>query len=226
MSLRGDTVIDFFSSVTQFLQWRVWRLPRAVAPPTLTDRKKRACIHNVWPNKPTLCFLIDPGATHSQLIAGAEAASDGKVAGRFFHLHPRRQVELVPWLASWIKKGAVPVATMNMQVAVPEGEEVPDAWHHQLVFGVAPNAVFMTNPLDVGEWWEDRDAQRSDVDAFLFHVWFVSRKRGRGAPETLQRVGAADSSRGRPAEVDPRLLSVQPLGQPGRRTVEGPGCGR
>ncbi|KAG7239320.1 hypothetical protein INR49_029285 [Caranx melampygus] len=91
----------------------------------------------------------EAGATHAQLIAGAEEASDGKVTGRFFHLHPRRQVKLVPWLASWIKKGAVPVATMNMQLAVPEGEEVPDAWHHQLVFGVAPNAVFMTNPLDV-----------------------------------------------------------------------------
>ncbi|KAL1022373.1 hypothetical protein UPYG_G00025920 [Umbra pygmaea] len=38
---------------------------------------------------------------------------------------------------------------MNMQLAVPEGEEVPDAWHHQLIFGVGPNAVYMTNPLDV-----------------------------------------------------------------------------
>lgn len=91
----------------------------------------------------------EAGATHAQLIAGAEEASDGKVTGRFFHLHPRRQVKLVPWLASWIKKGAVPVATMNMQLAVPEGEELPDAWHHQLIFGVAPHAVFMTNPLDV-----------------------------------------------------------------------------
>lgn len=43
---------------------------------------------------------------------------------------------------------------MNMQLAVPdeEEEEVPDAWHHQLVFGVAPpDSVLMTNPLDVGE---------------------------------------------------------------------------
>ncbi len=39
---------------------------------------------------------------------------------------------------------------MNMQRAVPEGQEIPDAWHHQLIFGVAPGAVFMTNPLDVG----------------------------------------------------------------------------
>ncbi|XP_045073256.1 uncharacterized protein LOC123486120 [Coregonus clupeaformis] len=62
---------------------------------------------------------------------------------------PRRRVRLVPWLARWIQRGAVPVATMNMQLAVPEGEEVPDAWHHQLIFGVGPNTVYMTNPLDV-----------------------------------------------------------------------------
>lgn len=71
--------------------------------------------------------------------------------GRFFQFHPRRRPKLVSWLAQWIRKGAVPVATMNMQLAVPEREEVPDAWHHQLIFGVTTNAVFMTNPLDVGE---------------------------------------------------------------------------
>ncbi|XP_014882639.1 uncharacterized protein LOC106943865 [Poecilia latipinna] len=91
----------------------------------------------------------EAGATHVQLIRGAQEASGGKAVGRFFHLYPRRRVRLVPWLASWIRKGAVPVATMNMQLAVPDGEEVPDAWHHQLIFGVAPRAVFMTNPLDV-----------------------------------------------------------------------------
>ncbi|RVE75517.1 hypothetical protein OJAV_G00017600 [Oryzias javanicus] len=91
----------------------------------------------------------EAGATHAQLISGAQQASGGKVTGRFFHLHPPRKVRLVPWLARWIRRGAVPVATMNMQAGVPEGEEVPDAWHHQLIFGVAPNAVFMTNPLDV-----------------------------------------------------------------------------
>ncbi|KAJ8253230.1 hypothetical protein GJAV_G00210520 [Gymnothorax javanicus] len=91
----------------------------------------------------------EAGATHQQLLGGAQQASNGKVVGRFFPFHPPRQVKLVPWLAFWIRKGAVPVATMNMQLAVPEGEEIPDAWHHQLIFGVGPNAVFMTNPLDV-----------------------------------------------------------------------------
>lgn len=91
----------------------------------------------------------EAGATHIQLISGAEQASEGKVIGRFFHFHPRRRVGLVRWLSHWIRKGAVPVATMNMQRAVPKGEDIPDAWHHQLIFGVMTNAVFMTNPLDV-----------------------------------------------------------------------------
>lgn len=91
----------------------------------------------------------EAGATHAQLISGAEEASSGRVIGRFFQLYPRRGVSLVRWLSRWIRRGAVPVATMNMQRAVPKGEEIPDAWHHQLVFGVMRNAVFMTNPLDV-----------------------------------------------------------------------------
>lgn len=106
------------------------------------DDSLSALVHTSFPT----------GATHAQLIQGALEASQGKVTGRFFHLHPPRLLRLVPWLARWIRKGAVPVATMNMQVAVPDGEEVPDAWHHQLIFGVAQNAVFMTNPLDVGKW--------------------------------------------------------------------------
>ncbi|XP_036947442.1 uncharacterized protein LOC119015504 [Acanthopagrus latus] len=118
--------------------------------PEEADRCVRTRLRrNESPLPDYLLSRSEAGATHAQLIEGAEEASQGKVTGRFFHLHPRRLVRLVPWLASWIRKGAVPVATMNMQLAVPEGEEVPDAWHHQLIFGVASNAVFMTNPLDV-----------------------------------------------------------------------------
>uniref|UniRef100_UPI0037E74750 uncharacterized protein isoform X2 n=1 Tax=Semicossyphus pulcher TaxID=241346 RepID=UPI0037E74750 len=46
----------------------------------------------------------EAGATHAQLIQGAEEASKGKVIGRFFHLHPHRLVRLVSWLARWIRK--------------------------------------------------------------------------------------------------------------------------
>lgn len=99
-----------------------------------------------------VCNSLHPGATHQQLIDGADQASGARIMGRFFSLYPRRRLKLVPWLARWILRGAVPVATMNMQRAVPEGEEIPDAWHHQLIFGVGPGAVFMTNPLDVGAY--------------------------------------------------------------------------
>ncbi|XP_029926148.1 uncharacterized protein LOC115372394 isoform X2 [Myripristis murdjan] len=124
-------------------------LGQPVAPEEADHCVQTRLRRNESPLPDYLLSRSEAGATHAQLIAGAELASEGKVAGRFFHLHPRRRIKLVPWLAGWIRKGAVPVATMNMQLAVPEGEEVPDAWHHQLIFGVAPNAVFMTNPLDV-----------------------------------------------------------------------------
>ena len=37
--------------------------------------------------------------------------------------------------------GAVPVVTLNLQKAVPSGHHVPDAWHHQMVFGVGPQGI-------------------------------------------------------------------------------------
>ncbi|XP_035249521.1 uncharacterized protein LOC118214097 isoform X1 [Anguilla anguilla] len=120
-----------------------------VAPETADFCVRTRLRKNEAPLPDYLFSRSEAGATHQQLLDGAEQASDGRVVGRFFAFHPPRQVKLVPWLAYWIRKGAVPVATMNMQLAVPEGEEVPDAWHHQLIFGVGPNAVFMTNPLDV-----------------------------------------------------------------------------
>ncbi|XP_075994489.1 uncharacterized protein LOC142989020 [Genypterus blacodes] len=141
------------------------------------------------------------GATHAQLIRGAEEASRGAVTGRFFHFHPRRRVRPVPWLGRWIRKGAVPVATMNLQQAVPEGQEVPDAWHHQLVFGAAPNAVFMTNPLDVGS--------EADVHQRLCSESVLLVRRD----DVLQRL-TADCSLSSLSELsDPRWRSLDVEGQ-------------
>ena len=44
----------------------------------------------------------------------------------------RRRVDLSHWLAHWIRKGAVPIATLNLQKGVTKGQTVPDAWHHQV----------------------------------------------------------------------------------------------
>ncbi|RXN16630.1 hypothetical protein ROHU_027471 [Labeo rohita] len=120
-----------------------------VNPETVNHCVRTSLRMNEAPLPDYLHSRSNAGATHPQLISGAEQASGGHVVGRFFGLYPRRRIKLVPWLARWILRGAVPVATMNMQRAVPDGEEIPDAWHHQLIFGVGPSAIFMTNPLDV-----------------------------------------------------------------------------
>ncbi|XP_038659772.1 uncharacterized protein LOC119969772 isoform X1 [Scyliorhinus canicula] len=89
------------------------------------------------------------GATHQQLIEGAERATEGGVVGKFFSFFPERHVQLTAWLAHWMRRGAVAVLTMNMQVAVPRDKEIPDAWHHQMIFGVDTEEIYMTNPLEI-----------------------------------------------------------------------------
>ena len=37
--------------------------------------------------------------------------------------------------------GAVAIATLNRQVAVADGQEIPDAWHHQMIYGVSPKGT-------------------------------------------------------------------------------------
>ena len=89
------------------------------------------------------------GATHRDLVAALE--SHYPVRCRFFHMYPRRAFEpssLSHWLADWIGRGAVPIATLNLQRGVKQGQTVPDAWHHQMIFGVGPDGVYLTNPLE------------------------------------------------------------------------------
>lgn len=33
--------------------------------------------------------------------------------------------------------GAVPIATLNLQKGVKPGWTIPDAWHHQMIYGVS-----------------------------------------------------------------------------------------
>ena len=40
------------------------------------------------------------------------------------------------------------MATLNLQVGVSPGQTIPDAWHHQMVFGVGHLGVYLTNPLE------------------------------------------------------------------------------
>lgn len=42
--------------------------------------------------------------------------------------------------------GAVPILTLNLQAGYEH--DIPDAWHHQMVFGVSPRGVYLCNPVE------------------------------------------------------------------------------
>ncbi|XP_042239014.1 uncharacterized protein LOC121877357 isoform X2 [Homarus americanus] len=88
------------------------------------------------------------GTSHRDLINGVTQLSQGAIKAKFFHMFPKRAVQLSRWLAHWISRGGVPLATLNLQVGVPPGQTIPDAWHHQMIFGVGPQGIYLTNPLE------------------------------------------------------------------------------
>lgn len=89
------------------------------------------------------------GTSHQDLVDSMTTLTNGEVYGRFFSFFPERQVSLLHWLAHWLSKGVVPVATLNLQNGLlAPGQTIPDAWHHQMIFGVSSDGVFLTNPLE------------------------------------------------------------------------------
>ncbi|XP_033626419.1 uncharacterized protein LOC117289412 [Asterias rubens] len=89
------------------------------------------------------------GVSHVDIIEGLDKASDGSVFARFFHFYPERQVDVQKWLTGWINRGVVPIATLNLQHVVNGETSIPDAWHHQMVYGVTKTGILMCNPLSV-----------------------------------------------------------------------------
>lgn len=102
------------------------------------------------PDAPLPEYLLsrsEAGTDHNDLISGIGKLTGGRVRGRFFPTYPWRDVDLCSWIARWIDAGAVPVATLNLQRGVPRGQDIPDAWHHQMIYGVSEEGLFMTNPV-------------------------------------------------------------------------------
>ncbi|KAJ0174164.1 hypothetical protein K1T71_010310 [Dendrolimus kikuchii] len=100
-------------------------------------------------NAPIPRYLLSravAGCTAADLVTGINRASDGLVTARFFPTYPERVVSLSHWLADWISLGAVPILTLNLQIGC-EGV-IPDAWHHQMVFGVSSRGVYLCNPVE------------------------------------------------------------------------------
>ncbi|XP_047031168.1 uncharacterized protein LOC124638280 [Helicoverpa zea] len=100
-------------------------------------------------NAPLPRYLLSravAGCTAADLVTGIHKASDGLVTARFFPTHPERVISLSHWLADWITLGAVPILTLNLQAGCDN--DIPDAWHHQMVFGVSPRGVYLCNPVE------------------------------------------------------------------------------
>lgn len=109
-------------------------------------------------NSPLLKFLQSrsvAGSTHQDIISSLEELTENQLYARFFHTYPERYINLSLWLSHWIELGAVPIATLNLQRTFGNGI-IPDAWHHSMIFGVGPNGIYLTNPLervDEGVLW-------------------------------------------------------------------------
>ena len=88
------------------------------------------------------------GATHDDIIAGIQKLTRGRVIGHFCHMHPSPPKDLSSWLRGWIDKAVVPLASLNLQKAVPENQPIPDAWHHQMIYGATSSSVYLTNPRE------------------------------------------------------------------------------
>ncbi|KMQ95589.1 pyroglutamyl-peptidase 1 [Lasius niger] len=87
------------------------------------------------------------GATHKDIARGISLSTNGAAVTKFFAFYPERKVSLSHWLHYWISRGAAPIATLNLQHC-GEGCDIPDAWHHQMIFGVGQAGIYLTNPLE------------------------------------------------------------------------------
>uniref|UniRef100_A0A0C9R8N7 GyrB_0 protein n=1 Tax=Fopius arisanus TaxID=64838 RepID=A0A0C9R8N7_9HYME len=102
------------------------------------------------PGSPLPRYLVSrsqAGATHRDLIRGLSLATNGAVVSKFFAFYPERAISLSHWLHYWISRGAAPIATLNLQ-NYGTGTKIPDAWHHQMIFGVSQAGIYFTNPLE------------------------------------------------------------------------------
>lgn len=92
------------------------------------------------------------GMTSSDLLKAMDTLSGGRVVGRFFEFYPQRRVDIRYWLAGWIKRGVVPLSTLNYQKPVrgvtdEERTHLPRDWHHHMIYGVSYDGVHLVNPI-------------------------------------------------------------------------------
>ncbi|CAE8621577.1 unnamed protein product [Polarella glacialis] len=84
------------------------------------------------------------GTTAEDIAAGSEKIAGTSVESRFFDFFPPRSINLQVWLARWLSDGCSAIATLNTQRMYGA-----DYWHHQMIYGVSAEGVFVTNGIEV-----------------------------------------------------------------------------
>lgn len=96
-----------------------------------------------------LLSCSESGLNHTDFISEIENVCGDRVVARFFSMH-NRVFNLNEWLADWISRGCVPVATLNLQKGDVKSTACPsEAWVNRMIWGVSGKDVFLTNPLEV-----------------------------------------------------------------------------
>ena len=124
------------STVAELVTTRL-RRPDSPLPDYLLSRAQAGCTHQ------------DLITASSSLQLPASSPSSGLTA-RFFPSQGR-VLHLSAWLAGWISLGLVPVLTINVQrsnIRCPDGQP-QDSWHHQMVWGVSGQDIYLANPLEI-----------------------------------------------------------------------------
>lgn len=100
------------------------------------------------------------GISAEQLISRVSHLTKDLVYGKFFHLYPRRNINLIAWLKYWIRKGAVPLATRKYE----HPESLGDSWQHKLLHGAwKPGLVgdhHLSEDVVVDEWFSSDSSLR------------------------------------------------------------------
>jgi len=103
------------------------------------------------PEAPLPDYLLSrsvAGCTHADLISAVHTTVP-QVRARFFPFN-NRTFQLAQWLAAWISRGLVPVLTLNVQKArLSSDGMIQDSWHHQMVWGVSGQEIYLANPLEM-----------------------------------------------------------------------------
>lgn len=66
---------------------------------------------------PVVDYLLSrsvAGTTHRDLIDGVTKLSKGTVKAKFFHMFPKRAVQLSRWLAQWISRGELSCSKLRL----------------------------------------------------------------------------------------------------------------